>query len=381
VTPRRETWVLAAASAVVLLAHLPITHATAWHYFDSATHRLASGDALHLYAGHPEYQFGPLSVAVALPFAVLGSGAAMVALSAAGVWTARRLLDVVRLLAPEVDPRSTLIGGLLLVVVWGDIAVRTTHLDDAVALTATVAGLVALTRGRNLAGALAFGVAGAAKPWAIAFAPILLAVDHPRRWRLLAVAAGVVVLTWAPFLLAGPDTLDTADYRITNEDTSALRAFGVDDPVTPDWVRPAQLAGGLAIALLLVARRRWTGVIMATVAVRLLLDPAANRYYTAGLVLGVLLHELTVRPRRWPWLALGSALVLELTATLDAPPTPSSWLRVAVVAVVLVEAVRAPVSPRLGSYAAPPWQSSGTRNGSTSTASSSPPTARRPTTT
>jgi hypothetical protein len=328
----------AVAAAVVLVVQLPFTHATAWHYFEDAVDRFG----LHLYAGHPEFQFGPLSVVVAAPLTVGGDLLAMVVMSAAGVWCALRLRE----LAGD-DGWPTLAGGLLLVVVWGDIAVRTAHLDDALALTATMAGIVAAWRGRPWLAALAFGVAGAAKPWAIAFAPIVLAIPVPHRWRLLAVSAGVVVLSWAPFVLAEPHTLDTAEHAIVNEATSALRVLGVDEPETPDWVRPAQLLGGLAVTWLLVARGRWLSVVMAGVAVRLLLDPAANRYYTAGLVLGLLLHELVHHPRRLPWMAFAAAALLEIPQAEGFPPTLAGWLRLLVVAVVLVEAFRAPTSPPL----------------------------------
>ncbi|HEY8059755.1 MAG TPA: hypothetical protein VID94_13425, partial [Acidimicrobiales bacterium] len=275
-------------AATVLVVQIPFRHATAWHWFDQAAHLLIGQEpgsqGLHLYAGHPEFQFGPLSILVAVPLAMAGAAAAMATLSAVGVWCAVALTRLVGRLCPSADPRatwiSTTVGGVLLVLVWGDVAVRTTHLDDGIALAATVAALAAAARGRGGHAAVAFGVAGAAKPWAVAFAPILLALDDDHRWRHLALAFAIVALTWAPFVLAEPETLRIGDYTIANESSSALRVLGVDNPATPDWVRPTQLLGGLVVATGLAIRGRWASVVMAAVAVRLLFDPAANRYYT-----------------------------------------------------------------------------------------------------
>ena len=53
-------------------------HATSWHYFHDAAHALLApprDDAgLDLYRAHPDYQFGPVAVLVAAPFAFLPSG-------------------------------------------------------------------------------------------------------------------------------------------------------------------------------------------------------------------------------------------------------------------------------------------------------------------
>ncbi len=342
-------------AATVLVVQIPLRHATAWHWFDQAAHLLIGQEpgpqALHLYAGHPEFQFGPLSILAAVPLAMAGALAAMATLSAVGVWCAVALTRLVGRLCPSADPRatwiSTTVGGVLLVLVWGDVAVRTTHLDDGLALAATVAALAAAARGRGGLAAVAFGVAGAAKPWAVAFAPILLALDDDHRWRHLALAFAIVALTWAPFVLAEPETLRIGDFTIANESSSALRVLGVDNPATPGWVRPTQLVGGLVVAAGLAIRGRWTSVVMAAVAVRLLFDPAANRYYTVGLVLGLLLHELLTRPERLPWMAACAALLLELPQNPSFPPTLAGWLRVFVVVGVFVAAARAPLSPAL----------------------------------
>src|SRR5688572_24003593 len=94
-------WLLfAATSLVVLLVQLPYTHATAWHFFEDAADLLFARDGLHLYDAHPEFQFGPLSIAVAAPFTALGEGAAMVVLSLMGLVGLGFLVDAVRTMRP-----------------------------------------------------------------------------------------------------------------------------------------------------------------------------------------------------------------------------------------------------------------------------------------
>src|SRR5690606_21953891 len=102
------------------------------------------------------------------------------------------------------------------------------------------AAIAACARGRTAPTVALLGLAAAAKPWAIAFAPIVLALPGPRVRRLLVVAA-VPALTWLPFVLAEPGTLDVTEFRIDVDPTSTLRALGVDDAETPSWARPAQL--------------------------------------------------------------------------------------------------------------------------------------------
>lgn len=342
-----------ATAVLVMVVQLPFTHANAWHYFDEASRLLVGAMAqpgpqgLTLYGSHPEFQFGPISILAAAPFVLLGPTfgdiAAIVAMSGVGVWATLLLVRVAARLRPDADPRlfrrAALVAGVTFIVTWGDVAVRTAHIDDALALAATVVAVDAVSVRRPWKAALALGVAGAAKPWAVVFAPMVIAAGGGLLH--LAVAAGIVVATWAPFLLAEPATLEAARHGIANEASSALRAMGVHDATTPEWVRPAQIALGLGATLYLVARRRWVEVVMTGVAIRLLLDPAANRYYTVGLVLGLALHELVVRPERLPWLTLLAAIALEVPQAQGFPPTIAGWIRIAVVAVVLIEAWRA----------------------------------------
>lgn len=192
------------------------------------------------------------------------------------------------------------------------------------------------------------GVAAAAKPWAIAFAPVVLALPGRRIVRLLLVAA-VPALTWVPFVLAEPETLDVTEFRIEVDPTSTLRALGVDDDETPSWARPAQLIGGAVVATMAVRRGRPHTAVLAAVAVRLLFEPGAHRYYTAGAVLGGLLVELVARPGRVPWRTAGLAVALEATALPGAPVIAGRVVRLAAVVGALGAALLTrPVSPACG---------------------------------
>lgn len=376
---RRWFWpALALVSLITLVVQLPGPHATAWHFFDDAA-QLLSGNGpsgytggLHLYRDRPDLQFGPLSIVAALPLTLLGhttgTWLAMVTASAAGLLALALLLDALEALRPgfrdEVSPAVLLVAGATVVITWGDVAVRTAHIDDALAWLAVCAALRWCARSRPWAVTLALAVAAAAKPWAIMFAPLALlplatAGNPPGIWtsasrHVLANRAGVArvamvgalaALTWLPFILAEPATLETSEFTITNDPTSVLRALGVTEAGTPSWARPAQMFGGLVLVALLVLVRRWPAAVLAGVAWRLLLEPGANRYYTVGLVLGALVVELLARRDRIPWLTVAAAIVLELTALPGFPAVPGHTLRLICVVLALVAAVRA-VLPR-----------------------------------
>ncbi len=334
----RFPWlILAIASVTVLVVQIPLAHAPAWHFFADATALLLSDRSLHLYSDRPDLQFGPLSIVIAIPFTALdgvGSWAAMVVFSAVGVGVMWLVADSVRQLRPDLDEQVywpvLVFAGLLFVVVWGDVAVRTAHIDDAVTIAATAAAVWALARGRPWWVVLGLAVAGAAKPWGLMFAPLAAVLPGPRRWVRVALVVGLAGLTWAPFVLVETGTLDASSFEIINELSSSLRSLGVAAATTPVWVRPVQLIAGTALASAVVWRGRWTAAVTAGVGFRLLIDPAANRYYTVGLVFGLLTFELMRRPDRRPWLALGAAATLEVGQFESFPPTLAGWARVVV---------------------------------------------------
>ena len=333
------------------------THrATSWHFFRDAARLVfagapAHGGGLDVFLSHPEFQFGPLSIVAGAPFALAPQSLAVPAVIALGT-----LLGVVVALSVEaaatpgrpapggaLAPVAPLAGAVALAVVWADVGVRTAHIDDAIALAATALACAGVARGRGATATAALAVAAAAKPWALAFAPLAAAAPGRRRWLRPVVALAAAGATWLPFVLDEPGSVVAAgSFRLENAPASALRALGVHDPATPLWVRPTQFAVGLAVAGVLVRRGRWPGVVMAALAVRVALDPAAHHYYSAALVAGTLLWERITLPRRLPLATIAVAVVMELTAGDLHPSALAGALRLALAAGLLLAALAVP---------------------------------------
>ncbi|MCP4249794.1 MAG: hypothetical protein GY778_22350, partial [bacterium] len=247
--------------------------------FEEATDLLLSDRGLHLYADRPDLQFGPLSILVAIPFTALGgagSWAAMITFSMVGVGVMWLLTDTVWRLRPDLDERTSglvlAIAGVLFVVVWGDVTVRTAHIDDAITIAAIASAVWAVAVGRPWWVVFGLAIAGAARPWGLIFAPLAAVLPGRHRWLRVALVIGLTAMTWAPFVIADRGTFDASSFEILNEASSSLRVLGVSAATTPGWVRPIQLLGGTALAAALVWRGRWTAVVMAGVAFRLLID-------------------------------------------------------------------------------------------------------------
>ena len=213
---------------------------------------------------------------------------------------------------------------------WDHLAIDTLHIDDAIALACAALAIDAIARRSAWWWpALAIGAAAAAKPWAILFLPLLVAVTPARRRIAWLLAAFVGLGVWAPFVIADSKTLLAAHYTTINARSSVLRLFGVHDPRTPRWDRLVQLFVGLALGLLTVVRGRWEGVVLVAVAVRIMLDPSVNTYYTTGLVFGALVWDLVRHKWRWPITTIAVALLLELPTLIAIAPTPAAILRLA----------------------------------------------------
>lgn len=352
----RRQWHLAALTGwtavwfVILARHGGI----AWKFFVQGTDLLFSGHDgastqhayLHIYATYPQLQIGPVPYLVAealrhlapddgvvaaellmsflglvvlaliqrIAVAVRPDLAAPAAPAAAGSWRDRLTGDRLRLVM--------LVGGAVFVMAWEELAVAYGHLDDAIALTCAVAAVwcwVAAqgsVRARAVAAGVLLGLAGASKPWAFVFLPVLLLPWHPgeaggaatarTRWRaaglpvrLLAVA-GVVAVTlaaWLPFFAADPATTNAMHYQIANMPDSALRALGVHSAMTPSWDRSVQVVLGCVLGAVAIARRRWAAVILLGAGARIALDPGVHGYYTPEVMAGALLWDL-LGPRR-----------------------------------------------------------------------------------
>ncbi|MFB7472835.1 hypothetical protein [Kitasatospora sp. NPDC056184] len=293
-----------------------------WHYLRQGEELLFSDrpdGGLALYAHHPELQIGPVSLAVARLFApfpphtgellaeavMSGLGLAMLvlvgrtaALHYLGTGTNHRRLQ-----------QRLLIAGLAFIPMWVEVSVRFAHLDDVLALFFTTLAAYELSRGRAAPVGVYLALAVDSKPWALAFAPLILALPRARWPRTVLWFAGLVALAWLPFYLGDLDTMAAAKFTIPNQPASALRWFGVTDSATPWWDRPAQFALGLSLGVLAVWRGRWPAVVLLGADARILLDPSVYTYYSASILLGTLLWD-TVGQRRlvpwWSWIALAA---------------------------------------------------------------------------
>ncbi|MGZ4436531.1 MAG: hypothetical protein ACXVW6_02755, partial [Nocardioidaceae bacterium] len=216
-------------------------------------------------------------------------------------------------LAPLVDGRRRgprlLLAAVVLVPAWTVLAVRWGHLDDVLAMAGGVLAVRAVCARRPLAAGLALGAALAAKPWAVGFLPLLLALPRGRL-RGLGAAASVAAAAWLPFLVADPRTLDALHPPVALTPASGLHTLGARGRVVPSWGRTAQLLLSPAVALVVALAGRWPGVLLVSVAVRLALDPQDNGYYVASAALAAVVFDLLGTPWTVPWTTLGTVVFL-----------------------------------------------------------------------
>jgi len=338
----RADWlILVLWSAVVAAVRMPASTPVSWRYFDEAAAVVFGARKLHgihvglrLYEVRPGDQFGPLSIVAAQALRVLGGShvvmLAHIVFLAAGIGILWLVIDAARHSTHGVlvSRGGVLLAGALFLYEWDHLALDSLHVDDAIALACAALAIDAIVRERDWWwAALAIGAATAAKPWAIMLLPLLCAVPPGRRIRAWAVAIVVGIGVWAPFVIADSKTLVAARYTIVNARSSVLRLFGVRNPRTPKWDRLTQLVTTLGVGGLAFVRGRWAGIVLVTVAVRMMLDPGVNAYYTSGLVFGALVWDL-LRPRwRWPITTAFVTLLLELPAIVSISPTGAAALR------------------------------------------------------
>jgi hypothetical protein len=317
-----------------------------WHYVVTGAALLTSdktGAGMSLYATHPQLQVGPLTFIAAatmngLPPWLSGAIAAAI-IAAAGPAMLQSLSHLPHL---SVTSRQRGLAAAVLLPVWAELAVHYTHLDDALALVLLIAAMHAVARSRPLQGALLLAASADSKPWALAFVPLLLVLPRARWNRAFLMWAAAVAAAWLPFVLADPQTLHAGKFTIPNVASSSLRALGVTAASTPAWDRPVQLILGVVLGAVAVHRGRWLAVPAVVLAVRMLLDPGAYPYYTAGLVLATVILDLGWRQTRWPWVSMGVVLGL-YSVRFMGPLTPTNgtlgWLRAATLLGVLVVAL------------------------------------------
>ncbi|MGW2650852.1 hypothetical protein ACWC2T_39710 [Streptomyces sp. NPDC001393] len=309
--------------------------AVSWHYLQEGERLLFgqdSGGGLALYANHPELQIGPVSFLVAGLFAPfrpdLGEKLADAFMSGLGLY----MLVLIGRAAADHNrgtglnhkrlQQRVLIAGAAFIPMWVEVSVRFAHLDDVLALFFTTLAVRALVRGNATAVGVFLALAVDSKPWAVGFLPLLLALPRPTRLRAAAWTFGLVAIAWLPFYLTHLETLHAARFTIPNQPASSLRWFGVNDPVTPWWDRPAQMALGMGLGALAVRRGRWPAVIFLAADARILLDPSVYTYYNASVLLGTLIWDSIGQRRLVPWVSwialislYGSVLVISSDST------------------------------------------------------------------
>ncbi|MFD8704458.1 hypothetical protein ACFV1W_17870 [Kitasatospora sp. NPDC059648] len=336
--PLRRHHVLLTAWTVLWFFLVEPSGGFSWHYLRQGEQLLFSGQpdgGLSLYAHHPELQIGPVSLAAArltAPFSphvgqlvaeAVSAGLGLVmlvlvgrtaALYYLGTGTNHRRLQ-----------QRLLIAGLAFIPMWVEVSVRFAHLDDVLALFFTTLAAHALARGKPVQVAVFLALAVDSKPWAIAFAPLILALPRPAWLRTALWFCVLVAIAWLPFYLGNLDTMAAAKFTIPTQPASALRWFGVTDPSTPWWDRPTQFGLGIGLGCIAVWRGRWPAVVLLGADARILLDPSVYTYYTASILLGTLLWDAVGQKRLVPWWSW-IALVALYGGTLFLPSDPARGL-------------------------------------------------------
>ncbi len=304
------SWLGVALWAAWWAGHMWPDSGLSWHYTVDGARLLMHGSGLNLFADVPWLQTGPLSLLLAAALSPLPAdvarGVALAAMAAAGPLLVAVLAPLV---APEARLRRVVLAAIVLTPAWTVLAVRWGHLDDVLALVFAVLALRAVCAGRAVLAGAALALAVAAKPWAIGFFPMVLALP----WASLRVAAAVaavgVALAWAPFVLANRGTLTALHPPVGLASASGLHALGARGEWMPAWGRTAQLVLAPLMSTLTVLTRGLPGVLLVAVAVRLALDPKNNAYYIGSAALAAVVFDLL--GTRWtvPWTTLVTVIL------------------------------------------------------------------------
>jgi hypothetical protein len=334
---RRHHALLVAWTALWFVLVAP-SGGVSWHYLRQGEQLLFGGrpgGGLSLYATHPELQIGPVSLTAARIFQpfppATGQFLAEATMSTLGLVM---LILVGRAAALYYLGTGTnhrrlqqriLVAGLAFIPMWIEVSVRFAHLDDVLALFFATVAVHSLARGGTWMVAFWLAMSVDAKPTAVPFAVLLLALPSGKRRGPFLLFCAVVAGAWLPFYLGNLGSISAAKFAIPNQPASSLRWLGVQSAGTPPWDRPAQFALGGLLGTIAVWRGRWPAVILLGANARILLDPSVYTYYSASVLLGTLLWD-SVGQRRlvpwWSWIALLSLY----GGTLFIPDNPTRGL-------------------------------------------------------
>lgn len=297
----------------------------------------AAPGGLHLYANYPFLQIGPPGLLLSK---ILQIG------PRDGIYVAGAVTQLLGLATVVFFDRAfqrpgrrgslgILIGGTLLLVVWGSLT-HFTHLDDALTLAALAAAVAALRAGHWATAGSLLGLSASSKPWGVV---VLALVLVPQGWRARAVtmaaAAGTVLLFWGPFVLGDLRTLRLGQVDVMLSASSALSAMGVAGISDPQALRLVQFGVGLLLAIALVISRRWALAPLAGFATRLVVEPSAYQYYATGVVAAALLADVAVLRARVPVLtcvATASWLAVEVSDTAE----QAAWIRLVTYSLLII---------------------------------------------
>jgi hypothetical protein len=303
--------------------------------------------ALSLYAHYPFIQIGPppLILVGALqwlrPTAVSLIFASLMAL--AGIWCLRcvELTASAYLTAERRHSMQVLVlrTGLLVAPIWAWESARWQHLDDIMAITATMTTMAVIATGRRWwLAAVLIGLAIASKPWALATAPCLLGLPREDRARASLLAIIVAGACWGPFVLGDSQTVSAlGNFRFSVDAGSTPHFLGMALGNAPRWIRPVQFVGGFLVAVAAVRQRRWLAVPLIGFAFRVVIDPQMWMYYGMGPMIAAALWDCAGR-RKWPiWTVL---TVLVEYAVPNIAPSWSGPVRLVWFLAILVAVLR-----------------------------------------
>ncbi len=327
----RATWALVAVWSAAWFAGTYVVRNGDWLVFMTASRAMLgvgrvpeiTGGPLHVYEQIPLVQVGPPALLLSFPAALvpgdlvrLLTAALMMAGGVACAWPLRRAQ---RALDHTAEQRAGLVlGALILGPAWTAVAARWMHLDDALALVLLAFAAPCLVRGRAVAAPLLLGVAGAAKPWAVGFWPLLLILPRPKVAPAALVCLGAAAVWWLPFVVAAPDTITALGRYQTPNHAAATPAYWIvgGAHVLRGW-RLLQMAAMTAAAAVAVRRGWWKAAPLVAVTVRIALDPQTYSYYGSGAVFAALWWD-ALDGRRFP-VATAITAAVELGLPLVAP--------------------------------------------------------------
>jgi len=250
----------------------------------------------------------------------------------------------------RLDGRLVLYGsiGVALFAILGSVlstAVLLGHPADVLIPALWVAAGVFARRDRAVLCALLIGLSVGFEVWGILGAPIILLAPAPRLVRSAIAAVVVVVVLYAPLLIAGHFATFAFKWMVSRSTLWGVAFPGLADFPWPLRVVQAALAVAVGLVVTLLLRDRvaviWL-VPFAIIAVRLLLDPLLLDYYWVSAAAVGLLAVLAGVARR-EWMLAVSGLIVAVAAQF-APSLPLAtailYVAIAIAATIVLRVRR-----------------------------------------